>query len=193
MNRKSQSKWFLLNRRLHRDLGYLAVALTIVFAVSGIALNHRDDWNPNYIVETQQLSIELSAQLAEPELQRELQHRFDNEDKIKASYWQSPNIYKLFFANGGTLTANFSSQMATLEKISSRPVFKQFNTLHLNEMANGWLIISDIYAGVLLFLAISGLFMVKGNNSPWRKKKAWLLLLGSAIPAIYIAIMLNTN
>lgn len=35
---------------LHRDVGYLAVALTIAYAISGIAVNHIADWNPNYRV-----------------------------------------------------------------------------------------------------------------------------------------------
>jgi hypothetical protein len=37
--------WF---RVLHRDVGYLCVGLTLIYAVSGIAVNHVADWNPNY-------------------------------------------------------------------------------------------------------------------------------------------------
>ncbi len=40
-----------LNRITHRDIGYLIAGLTIIYAVSGIALNHKHDWNPNYIIE----------------------------------------------------------------------------------------------------------------------------------------------
>ena len=35
-------------RAVHRDLGYIVVSLTIAYALSGIAVNHIDDWNPNY-------------------------------------------------------------------------------------------------------------------------------------------------
>ncbi|MEZ4403798.1 MAG: hypothetical protein R3B06_27495 [Kofleriaceae bacterium] len=38
-------KWF---RIVHRDVGYAAVALIIAYAVSGLAVNHIEDWNPNY-------------------------------------------------------------------------------------------------------------------------------------------------
>ena len=41
-------KWL---RILHRDLGYLVAGLTIVYAISGIAVNHVQDWNPNISVE----------------------------------------------------------------------------------------------------------------------------------------------
>ena len=40
--------WRKLNNALHRDVGYLVVGLTIVYAVSGLAVNHRADWNPSY-------------------------------------------------------------------------------------------------------------------------------------------------
>ncbi len=35
-------------RAIHRDLGYLAVGLTFVYALSGLAVNHIADWDPNY-------------------------------------------------------------------------------------------------------------------------------------------------
>ena len=38
-------KWF---RVLHRDIGYVAVALIIAYGVSGLAVNHIEDWNPSY-------------------------------------------------------------------------------------------------------------------------------------------------
>ena len=45
MNGKIIRKW---NRVIHRDLGYLAVGLTLIYAISGFVVNHVQDWNPNY-------------------------------------------------------------------------------------------------------------------------------------------------
>ena len=42
--------WRKWNRLIHRDLGFLCVGLTVIYAVSGVAVNHVGDWNPNYIV-----------------------------------------------------------------------------------------------------------------------------------------------
>ena len=50
--------WRRLNNVLHRDIGYLAVGLTIVYGVSGIAVNHVRDWNPSYRVDKVALTIE---------------------------------------------------------------------------------------------------------------------------------------
>ena len=40
--------WRRWNNVFHRDLGYLCVGLTLVYAVSGVAVNHVDAWNPSY-------------------------------------------------------------------------------------------------------------------------------------------------
>ncbi len=47
MRKKTFNKW---NRIVHRDLGFFFFGVIIIYAVSGIALNHLEDWNPNYIV-----------------------------------------------------------------------------------------------------------------------------------------------
>src|SRR5579872_1781489 len=41
-------KWRLLLRAVHRDVGYTAVGLTFVYALSGLAVNHVADWDPNF-------------------------------------------------------------------------------------------------------------------------------------------------
>jgi hypothetical protein len=186
LTRKPANYWFRLNRTLHRDIGYLCIGLTIVFAVSGIALNHIGDWNPNYIVERVEKPFLGKNTQSDEQLNTALLSLFPFKDAIKASYWESVQQYKVFFKAGGTLTANFSKQTAVYEHITERAVFKQFNTLHLNEAKKGWIIFSDIYAGLLIFLAISSLFMVKGKYSPWRLKRGWLVFLGGAIPLVYM-------
>jgi hypothetical protein len=39
--------WRKLFRALHRDIGYVAVSLTLAYALSGLAVNHIDDWRPS--------------------------------------------------------------------------------------------------------------------------------------------------
>ena len=43
-----RKRWRAWLRAIHRDVGYLAVGFTIIYAVSGIAINHRgDSFNPD--------------------------------------------------------------------------------------------------------------------------------------------------
>lgn len=186
MTKARRINWFRLNRNLHRDLGYFAIALTIVFGVSGIAVNHISDWNPNYIVEREQQKVTVTNKLSDENINQRLLTQFKISAPVRASYWESVNHYKLFFKEGGALTVDLNKHIAVYEKISERAVFKQFNKLHLNEVKFGWVILSDIYAGTLIFLAISALFMVKGKYSPWHYRKGWLVALGTILPTLYI-------
>ena len=57
MKLKTIRKW---NRVLHRDIGYLAVGMSIIYGLSGIALNHLNDWNPSYNIKHWEIDLESS-------------------------------------------------------------------------------------------------------------------------------------
>lgn len=54
-------KWRRWNNIIHRDLGYLCAGLTIVYVVSGIAVNQVRDWNPNFKIESARLADQVAA------------------------------------------------------------------------------------------------------------------------------------
>src|SRR3954447_4776248 len=37
-------RWRAWLRAIHRDIGYLAIGFTVIYAISGIAQNHIEDW-----------------------------------------------------------------------------------------------------------------------------------------------------
>ena len=43
--------WRRWNNIIHRDLGYLCFGLTIIYVISGVAVNHIHDWNHTYKIE----------------------------------------------------------------------------------------------------------------------------------------------
>ena len=49
--------WRRINHALHRDIGFLCVGLTLLYALSGIAVNHMHDWNANYSIERFKLTL----------------------------------------------------------------------------------------------------------------------------------------
>ena len=51
-------RWRAWLRAIHRDVGYLAVGLTIIYALSGLAINHIGSWDPNFALETKARQIE---------------------------------------------------------------------------------------------------------------------------------------
>lgn len=185
----SSFSWFKFNRTLHRDVGYFCVGLTIIFAISGIAVNHIHDWNPNYDIKRTVKMLEPNQwhTLDDAVLNAQLVRQANISQPVKSGYWSSPQEYKVFLKDGANLTLNSANSELIIEQITPRYVLKAFNKLHLNEAHKAWVFFSDIYAALLLFLACSSLFMVKGRNSPWRKKSVWLIS-GIILPIIFILI-----
>ncbi|MEM9103889.1 MAG: PepSY-associated TM helix domain-containing protein [Pseudomonadota bacterium] len=180
--------WFKLNRSLHRDVGYFSIGLTIVFAISGLALNHIRDFNPNYQVTRIEKPVQIDVELKDELIIKNLLKNFDLKRAVKASYWESKHVFKLFFDEGHTLTFHSGQQKALFEMIEARPILPHFNRLHLNEAKHGWIVFSDIYAICLLYLAISALFMVRGKHRALGRRRGWLIALGALVPTLYIFI-----
>lgn len=181
--------WYRLNRSLHRDIGYLCIGLTLVFAISGIAVNHIRDWNPNYqIIKKIQVQPDLIKLEKEADIINVMLAQFNIDQTIKAKYWVNDNEFKIFLKNGSNLNANLINGEIQFEHISERLVLRRLNSLHLNEVKSAWIVFSDAYAILLIFLAISALFMVKGKHSPWGRKGV-LVLIGFAIPLIFILLV----
>jgi len=56
--RRRRLRWRLWLRAFHRDIGYLIIGLTFVYAISGLAVNHIEDWNPNFDVSREELVLD---------------------------------------------------------------------------------------------------------------------------------------
>src|SRR5512144_790235 len=52
-------RWRLWLRAIHRDLGYFCVGLTFVYALSGLAVNHIADWEPQFRKINRELQLPL--------------------------------------------------------------------------------------------------------------------------------------
>lgn len=176
-----------MNRELHRDLGYISVGLTIVFAVSGIALNHIADWNPNYRIDKQVFQVtEIPVNRDDEVLKQLIVRHLTIDLPVIAHYWQAEDVYKVFFEGGSHAALTLDSGVLLYESVRVRPVLRRFNALHLNELKGSWIAFSDLYAGALLFLSFSGLLMVKGRYGPLRVRGISLLAAGAAIPLFYM-------
>ncbi len=178
-------KWRKLNRALHRDLGYLFFGLTIIYALSGIALNHLKDWNPNYIIKTRDIkmkSVELSSDPQKEEILSWME-KYAEGEKYKNHYFPQENQLKVFIDDGSILIDTQSGK-ATIETSKRRPFFHEFNYLHYNPKKL-WTWISDIYAVSLILLALTGLFILRGKQGI-KGRGAWLTTIGILIPLIFL-------
>jgi hypothetical protein len=177
-----------LNRSLHRDLGYIFFFLTIIYGLSGIALNHIDDWNPSYIIRNREIHVESiptnKTDISQSVVSNLLKEYAPNE-KYKNHYFPNDNTLKIFIKNG-SIIIDLETGQGNIETSKRRPIFHQFNYLHYNPHKL-WTWISDIYAVSLLLLAITGLFILKGKNGITRRG-AWLTGIGIIVPIIFLLI-----
>jgi hypothetical protein len=185
------AKWQLknirsLNAAAHRDFGYFFSSLIIVYCLSGIALNHVDDWNPDFIItkETVKISGNYSASTITKEQIAELGKQV-GETEYKVYDLPTHDQVKIYYDNA-SLHANFTTHTALYERVSRRPLFYQVNVLHRNSL-KGWKWASDVFAFMLIVINITGLFILKGKNGISGRGK-WLIALGFLPPVIAIII-----
>ncbi len=179
--------WSKLNRITHRDIGYLIAGLTIIYSVSGIALNHKYDWNPNYIIEDKSFitSVNIVRQSLNDETAREILKSAPGNHVYKTYYFPTGNVLTIF-VEGGSVRINTVSGKGVVEKISKRPLFYQINFLHYNP-GIWWKYFSDVFCVALILVTITGLFILKGRNSI-TKRGAILTAIGIILPILFLFI-----
>lgn len=179
-------KWRKWNRSIHRDLGYLFFALTVIYSFSGIAVNHINDWNPNYKISYQEIHYDIGNKSSIDKSKVLELLKFLNEDgNYKKHYFPSSYEMKVFI-NGGNILLDLETGDGYVEKIKRRPLFHAANYLHYNP-GKWWTWVSDIFAGALIVLAATGLFILRGKNGI-KRRGAILTITGIILPLIYLIL-----
>ncbi|MGE3343585.1 MAG: PepSY-associated TM helix domain-containing protein [Vicinamibacterales bacterium] len=171
------------NNILHRDVGYLIVGLTLVFGVSGLALNHVADWNPNY---RQTRTVSQVAPLVGDDrfaLVRDARAKLGLTDDPLNVFRPDPETLQLFY-EGRTIAIDTPTGQVLTEETRPRPVLFAINQLHINASKGIWTFISDLYAIALIGMAITGMFVLRGPTGLGGRGK-WLVGTGALIPIAY--------
>jgi hypothetical protein len=180
-----------LNNALHRDLGYLFVGMSLLYAISGIAINHYDDWEPSFIINKKE--VKLNLPLKSDSISKEIVVKELN--RIGESYgyadydFPSDTKIKIYFKDG-SLECDLDNGKGELERVQRRFFFYDINKMHKNP-GGLWVWFSDLYALSLIFLAISGMFILKGKNGikgrgKWFVGSGIVVILAFVVYVIYI-------
>ncbi|MEK7433050.1 MAG: PepSY-associated TM helix domain-containing protein [Cyanobacteriota bacterium] len=157
-----------INIIIHRYLGYFFFGLTIVYSISGFSLNHLDDWNPNYMLNTKKINISAiqdKKNISESEIQQIL-YKFDIYKSFKKNnvFYPSKDIIQVVLNRDEKIIINTKENISNYEFLSRRPILHALNFLHKNKIKKAWVYYSDFFAISLLVIAISGIFMKKGKE-----------------------------
>lgn len=170
-------------RWLHRHLGFLAVGLTLVYAASGIAVNHVHHWDPDYVRSEQVWSIEPVGAEPTEEILPLVLERLALTEAIKNTWRSSPTVLQVFL-EGSHLDVDLESGKVVRHEVSKRPFFFQVNFMHLNSGKAPWTGIADAYAGILILLALTGIFLLGGSKG-LSGRGGILMAVGILLPVVY--------
>jgi len=182
------SRWRRWNNVLHRDIGYLCVGLTLVYVVSGVAVNHIGDWNPSYAVERREAPVGplMGMDVAADSSVRSALVRLGLAPAYRTTFRTDSATLRVFLEDG-VVDLHLATGTATVEVVRRRPVFQAVNFLHLNHPKKLWTWVADLYAVALGVLTVTGLFVLKGKTGI-TGRGAWLTAIGVAIPVLFLVL-----
>ena len=171
-------------RIIHGDISFLFAGMVLIYALSGIYMNHRDAINPHYTVSRTEVVLpDLPAQAdMDKAAVIALMERVGVSERYTKHYFPKENHLKVFLKGSSTLEADLISGSVVYESLRRRPLVSQMTTLHYNP-GKWWTWFSDAFAIALIVITITGLAMLKGNRGLWGRGGVELLI-GIAIPVL---------
>lgn len=178
----------LTARNTHRDIAYFYVGLIISFSLSGIFLNHRQIWHPRrYSYDKREVSIPV--QTGKETITAQFIEQFTKDQDIH-------DDLRRFSVDGNALRISYSSNdvqidlttgKGTIETYRTTPLLGQMTKLHV-DTSQWWIYYSDVFGLAMLTIAITGMFIEKGNNS-FRSRGWKLALIGIIFPLIFLFLL----
>jgi hypothetical protein len=181
-------KWRRWLLALHRDMGYFFTGVVVLYAVSGIAGNHTDDWNSDFIINRRDIEIDLPnepARITSEHVVSSLE-RLGEAANYRTFDFPSSDKIKIYLADG-SIMASLSDGRGIQESIRRRPLFYDANRLHRNP-TEFWKVFSDLFAVALILLALSGLIITRGPQGLLGRGK-WLVGAGLLAPLVAMLLL----
>jgi hypothetical protein len=177
--------WRPLLRAFHRDVGYVAVGLTFIYALSGLAVNHIGQWDPNF--KGYDRTVELGPLAGgDAAIAAAAAASLGIDEKPREVYRAGEDQLDVLYARR-TLHIVPRTGHVHEEGQDARFFLRVANWLHLNRGKRAWTYAADAYAIALLFLASSGIFMIKGKKGLVGRGMVFVIL-GAAVPIAYVTL-----
>jgi uncharacterized protein len=150
-----------------------------------LAVNHIADWDANFTNVTRQYDVSISSAQTDDAIASVVASRAGITDSPKEIYREGDDLEILFTHR--TLHVALASGHVIDEEQKPRFFVRIANWIHLNRGKKAWKYFADAYAAGLLFLATSGLFMIRGPKG-LVGRGAIFVVIGVAIPVLYVVL-----
>lgn len=154
-----------------------------MFGVSGLALNHVADWNPNYRQSKTVLQVAPLQGTDRDALVTDAVQKLGLTGTMRNAFRPDPETLQLFYEEA-TYLIDVPTGQVIREETRPRPVLFELNQLHINASKGVWTVISDVYAVALIMMAVTGMFVLRGKNGLGGRGR-WLVAAGAMIPIAY--------
>lgn len=158
------------SRDIHRHLSFFFAGVICIYAVSGICLNHKRDFNSDISIQRCEISLDGDFPLEASAVDRDILHGLLAQLPAREDYTRHSQVgdngIKVFFKGGSSLDVDLATGKALYEKVRKVPVLSSFNRLHYNP-SRWWTWFSDIFAVCLLAITLTGMLMMKGRKGFW--------------------------
>ncbi len=180
------SKWI---RHIHRDLGFLFAGMVIIYALSGLFMNHRRQVSPKYTITVKfdSLTYKFSHPEATSEEVVDFLRKYNEEKNYTKHYYPKNHVMKVFLKGGSNILVDTRYRRVKYEKLSRRPIISTLARLHYNT-EQWWVFFSDFFAISLLIITITGLFLVKGRHG-LKGYGGIELLIGLILPFLFLLLL----
>lgn len=176
-------------RKIHSHLSFFFVGIILVYAISGITMNHLKDFNPQYMISVTDYTANkkyLNKQKLVKSDVIELLKEVGEEANYTKHYYPNKTTMKVFLKSGSSFTLNTETGEAKYEALVKRPFFSQLSFLHYNP-GSWWTIFSDIFAICLIIICITGIFITKGKYG-LKGIGGIELMAGISIPILFLLL-----
>ncbi len=166
MNKPSfkTQKW---SRLVHRYLSFFFAGMIMIYAVSGLVMNHRNVINPYYYVSEQQFEVSNPAQFTKQNVTvdaiKQVLEPLGAADEYTHHYFRKDNVLKVFLKGGSSVHINTSNGDAYYECLTKKVVLGSMTKLHYNP-SSWWSVFSDVFAVALLLIVITGFTMMRSKQ-----------------------------
>jgi uncharacterized protein len=179
-------RWRPWVRAIHRDVGYFSVGLTFVYAISGLAVNHIADWEPNFVSVTRTHQLPLPLPAPDEQLAARARDLAGIQAPVREVFRAGDDALEVVF-DRRTLRVDTRSGRVLEEGQEPRFFLRVANWLHLNRGKRAWTLIADGYALFLLLLSVTGLWMFPGRKGIVGRA-GLIAVAGALVPALYVTL-----
>jgi hypothetical protein len=182
---RARIRWRPWLRAIHRDVGYFSIGLTFIYALSGLAVNHIADWEPNFRQVTRVHQVALPLPEDDAAIADTIRSALDVPEPLREVFRADEHGVEIVF-DRRTLHVDTRTGRVVEQGQEPRFFLRVANWLHLNRGKKAWTLIADGYAVFLLLLSITGLWMFPGRKGILGRA-GLIAVAGALVPALYVA------